>query len=103
MGDVVRASFAQAEEPFSMDPPTSAAPTEEGPSLSVAMAATNPATSSGASSQNTPTEESIELDYANHSVVPMTSQPDATPSVVPSPSDAAVVTNIATPAAPEAG
>ncbi|KAG5334190.1 hypothetical protein C0989_004135 [Termitomyces sp. Mn162] len=100
--EVVKAVLVQAEEPFSMDPPTSAALIEEGPSLSVAIAATDPAMSSGASSQNTPAE-SMELDYANDSVASTNSQLEATPSVVPSPSDAAVATNIATPAAPKPG
>ncbi|KAG5351360.1 hypothetical protein C0989_006876 [Termitomyces sp. Mn162] len=100
---VVRAALAQAEEPFSMDPPASAAPTKEGPSLSVASATTNPATSSGASSQDAPTEESMKLDYTNNSSVLTNSQLATTPQVVSSSSDAAIATNIATLTAPEAG
>ncbi|KNZ77541.1 hypothetical protein J132_05166 [Termitomyces sp. J132] len=100
--EVVRATLAQVEEPSSMDPPVSAAPTKEGLSLSVATAATNPATSSGASSQNAPTKESMELDYAK-SLVPTNPQPEATPPVILSPSDVAIATNVATPTAPETG
>ncbi|KAG5349044.1 hypothetical protein C0989_006418 [Termitomyces sp. Mn162] len=100
--EVVRAALVQAEEPFSMDPPMSAAPTEEGPSLSVALATTNPAMSSGASLQNAPTEESMELDYANDSLAPMNPQPVMTPQVILSLSDAAVAANVTTPTAPEA-
>ncbi|KAG5339238.1 hypothetical protein C0989_005057 [Termitomyces sp. Mn162] len=73
MGEVLRAALAQAEELFSVDPSTSAAPTEEGSSLSVALATTNPnpAMSSGTSLQDNLTEESMELDYANNSLAPM--------------------------------
>ncbi|KAG5338969.1 hypothetical protein C0989_005468 [Termitomyces sp. Mn162] len=101
--EVVRAVLAQVEEPFFVDSSTNAAPTKEGPSLSVAMATTDCTTSSGASSQNAPTEESMELDYTDDSVVPTNPQPEVTPPVIPSPLDAAVTTNVATPAAPEAG
>ncbi|KAG5349115.1 hypothetical protein C0989_005810 [Termitomyces sp. Mn162] len=101
--EVVRAVLAQAEEPFSMDPPTSAAPTEEGPSLSAATAATDLATSSSAFSQNTPIEESMKLDYTNNSVVLINPQLEATTSVIPSPLDAVIATNVATLTAPEAG
>ncbi|KAG5334674.1 hypothetical protein C0989_003182 [Termitomyces sp. Mn162] len=102
MGEVVRASFAEVEEPFFMVPPPIAVPTEEGPSLSVASATTNPAASSITSSQNAPTEESIKLDYANNSLVPTNFHLTMTPQVVPSPSDVAIVTNAATLATPEA-
>ncbi|KAG5353536.1 hypothetical protein J132_10169 [Termitomyces sp. J132] len=101
--EVVRAMLAQVEEPFSVDPPMSAAPTEEGPSSSVATATTDLATSSGVSSQDTHTEESMKLDYANDSVALTNLQPDVTPSVIPSPLDAVIATNVATPTAPEAG
>ncbi|KAG5352683.1 hypothetical protein C0989_001147 [Termitomyces sp. Mn162] len=84
-----------------MAPPTSKAPTEEGPLLSVAEATINPAIGSGASLDNTPTEESMELDYANDSALPTSVQPAMTSSVISSPLDAAVVTNIATPATTE--
>ncbi|KAG5353270.1 hypothetical protein C0989_008776 [Termitomyces sp. Mn162] len=100
---VVRAALAQVEEPSSVDPPMSAAPTEKGPSLSVALATTDSAMSSSASSQNAPAEESMELDYTNNSLAPTNSQPVMTPQAVPSPSDAAIVINVATPTAPEVG
>ncbi|KAG5336744.1 hypothetical protein C0989_011967 [Termitomyces sp. Mn162] len=103
MGEVVRAALVQVEEPSFVDPPASAAPTEEGCSLSVASATTNPATSSSVSSQDTPVEKSMELDYANDSLAPTNPQLSITPPVIPSPSDAAIVTNVATPTAPEAG
>ncbi|KAG5337935.1 hypothetical protein C0989_008635 [Termitomyces sp. Mn162] len=101
--EVVRASLAEVEEPFPMVPPWGAAPTEEGPSLLVATATTDPATSSTASSKDAPTEESMKLDYANNSLVPTNPCPEMTSQVVPSPSDVTVVTNVATPAIPEAG
>ncbi|KAG5337025.1 hypothetical protein C0989_011127 [Termitomyces sp. Mn162] len=94
---------AQVEEPFSVAPPPSAAPTKEGPSSSVALATTNLAASSIASSQDVPTEESMELDYADNFLVPTNPHPETTPQVVPSPLDMAIVNNIATPAIPEAG
>ncbi|KAG5337150.1 hypothetical protein C0989_010507 [Termitomyces sp. Mn162] len=50
-----------------------------------------------------PTEESMELDYANNSPAPMNLHPEMTPQVVSSPSDAAIATNIAILAIPEAG
>ncbi|KAG5351949.1 hypothetical protein C0989_004401 [Termitomyces sp. Mn162] len=59
--------------------------------------------SSSVSSQDAPTEESMELDYADNSLAPTNPQLAMTPQVIPSPSDAAIVTNIATPTAPEAG
>ncbi|KAG5342373.1 hypothetical protein C0989_002846 [Termitomyces sp. Mn162] len=99
----IPASLAEAEELFSVVYPPSAAPTEEGPSSSVVLATTNPATSSSASSQDAPTEKSIELDYTNNSLAPTNLHPEMTPQVIPSPSKVAVVTNIATLAAPEAG
>ncbi|KAG5333591.1 hypothetical protein C0989_005264 [Termitomyces sp. Mn162] len=101
--EVVRASLAEVEEPFSVVPPPSAAPTEEGPSLSVASATIDSAASSIASSQDTSTEESIKLDYAYDSSAFANVPPEMTPQVVPSPSDVAVAINIATPAIPEAG
>ncbi|KAG5333809.1 hypothetical protein C0989_004751, partial [Termitomyces sp. Mn162] len=72
--EVVGATLAQAEEPSSIDPPTSAAPTKERPSSSVASATMDPATSSSASSQNTPAKEFMELDYADNSLAPTNSQ-----------------------------
>ncbi|KAG5718377.1 hypothetical protein E4T56_gene8308 [Termitomyces sp. T112] len=99
----IPASLAEAEELFSVVYPPSAAPTEEGPSSSVVLATTNPATSSSASSQDAPTEKSMELDYTNNSLAPTNLHPEMTPQVIPSPSKVAVVTNIATLAAPEAG
>ncbi|KAG5336293.1 hypothetical protein C0989_012266 [Termitomyces sp. Mn162] len=94
--------LAQAEELFSMDPPVSAAPTE-GPSLLVAAATIDLATSSGASLQNAPIEESMELDYADNSAALTNLQPEVTSLVVPSPLDAVVATNVATPITLEAG
>ncbi|KAG5335702.1 hypothetical protein C0989_000614 [Termitomyces sp. Mn162] len=101
--EVVRAMLAQVEEPFFVDPPISAAPTEERPSSSVAIATTDPATSSGASSQNASAEEFMELDYTDNSVEPTNHHSEATSPVVPSLLDVAIVTNIATPTALEAG
>ncbi|KAG5735440.1 hypothetical protein E4T56_gene12778 [Termitomyces sp. T112] len=80
-----------------------AAPTEEGPSLSVAAVTTNPALSSGASSEDTLSEESMELDYIDDSALTMIAQPAMTPQVVPSPTEVVVATNIATLTASEAG
>ncbi|KAG5353042.1 hypothetical protein C0989_010848 [Termitomyces sp. Mn162] len=97
------ASQAAAEEPSSVAPPTSAAPTEEGPSLPVAIATSIPPLSSGASSEDAPTEESLELDYANDSALTTPVQLATTPQVVPSPMEVVVATNIATPTTPEAG
>ncbi|KNZ79062.1 hypothetical protein J132_04762 [Termitomyces sp. J132] len=99
--DMVRAALVPPEELLSMALSTSVALTEEGLLLSVALATTNPATSSGASSDDAPSEESMELDYANNLAVPTSVQPVTTSPVVPSPSDADVATNIATLAAPE--
>ncbi|KAG5334148.1 hypothetical protein C0989_004289 [Termitomyces sp. Mn162] len=102
---VVRASQATARKPSLVAPTTSAAPTEEGPLLSVAVAtstANPPPSSSGASSNDTPSEKSMELEYANNSMVPTTIQPATTPQVTPSAMEAAVATNVATPTAPEA-
>ncbi|KAG5332682.1 hypothetical protein C0989_006735 [Termitomyces sp. Mn162] len=73
--EAVRASLATTEEPLSVVPSANAAPTEEGPLLSVAATTTNPALSSGASSEDIPTEESMELDYANNSALPTDAQP----------------------------
>ncbi|KAG5348879.1 hypothetical protein C0989_007453 [Termitomyces sp. Mn162] len=101
--EMVNTSLAEVEEPFSMAPPPSAAPTEEGPSASMVLAATHSAVSSDASSWDTPTEESMELDYADNSLVSTSPSPEMTPQVVSGPSDMAVATNIATPAIPEAG
>ncbi|KAG5350374.1 hypothetical protein C0989_011314 [Termitomyces sp. Mn162] len=92
-----------AEEPLSVAPPTNAAPTEEEPLSSVALATTNPATSSGISSEDAPSEESMELDYINDSVLTTSIQPAMASLVVLSPTDTAVVTNVATPTASEAG
>ncbi|KAG5333477.1 hypothetical protein C0989_005769 [Termitomyces sp. Mn162] len=77
--EVVRAALAQVEEPLSVDPPMSAAPTKEGPSLSVALATTNSAMSSGISFQDAPTEESMELDYTDASLAPTNPQLATTP------------------------
>ncbi|KAG5335713.1 hypothetical protein C0989_000573 [Termitomyces sp. Mn162] len=52
---------------------------------------------------HTPSEESIELDYVNNSALTMDAQPAMTLQVVPSPMEVVLVTNITTPAAPEAG
>ncbi|KNZ71492.1 hypothetical protein J132_09585 [Termitomyces sp. J132] len=101
--EVVRAALAQAEEPSSVDSSMSAALTEEGPSLSVALATTNLAMSSSVSSQNAPAEESMELDYTNNFSAPTNPQIATTPQIDPSPSDAVVATNIATTTALEAG
>ncbi|KAG5335513.1 hypothetical protein C0989_001189 [Termitomyces sp. Mn162] len=84
-------------------PCVSAASTEEGPLLSVALATTNLASSSGASFEDAPSEESMELDYINDSVLTMDAQPAMTPQVISSPTEAVVTTNITTPTAPEAG
>ncbi|KAG5349429.1 hypothetical protein C0989_003973 [Termitomyces sp. Mn162] len=100
--EVVRASLAEAAKPSSVVPPPSAAPTEERPSLSVASASTDPAASSIASSQDAPIEEFMELDYTDDSLAPTNVHPETTPQVVPSPSDAAIATNTATLAIPEA-
>ncbi|KAG5337472.1 hypothetical protein C0989_009597 [Termitomyces sp. Mn162] len=86
-----------------MNSPVSIAPTEEGPSLLVALATTNSAMSSGASSQDAPTKKSMELDYTHNSLAPTNPQLAMTSQVVLSPSDAAIVTNIATLTAPKAG
>ncbi|KAG5332703.1 hypothetical protein C0989_006669 [Termitomyces sp. Mn162] len=103
MGEVVRASLAAAKKPSSVAPPASAAPTEEGPLLAVAAITTNPVSSSGASSEDAPTEEFMELDYTDNSVLLTDAQPATTPQVVPSPIEAVVATNVAMPTAPEAG
>ncbi|KAG5327922.1 hypothetical protein C0989_010975, partial [Termitomyces sp. Mn162] len=50
-----------------------------------------------------PLEESMELDYANNSLVPTNPSPEMAPQVIPSPSDTAVATNVAIPAVPKAG
>ncbi|KNZ77544.1 hypothetical protein J132_05169 [Termitomyces sp. J132] len=101
--ELVRASLATAEEPSSVAPFVSAAPTEEGPLLSVAATTINPALSSSVSSKDTPTEESMELNYVNNSALTMDAQPATTPQVIPSPIEAVVATDIATLTAPEAG
>ncbi|KAG5352398.1 hypothetical protein C0989_002487 [Termitomyces sp. Mn162] len=80
----------------------SAAPTEEGPSLSVAVATFIPLLSSGVSLEDALSEKSMNLDYADNFAVTMPVQPAMTPQVVPSPMEAVVVTNTATPTAPEA-
>ncbi|KAG5351284.1 hypothetical protein C0989_007081 [Termitomyces sp. Mn162] len=67
--EVVNPSLAEAEEPSSMAPLPSAAPIEEGPSASVVLATIHPFASSVASSQDASTEKSMELDYANNSLV----------------------------------
>ncbi|KAG5349984.1 hypothetical protein C0989_000882 [Termitomyces sp. Mn162] len=99
----VRAVLALAEEPLLVASPISAAPTEEGPLLSMALATTNPATSSGVSSEDAPSEESMELDYIDNSALTMSVQPVTAPLVISSPTYAVVATNVATPIAPEAG
>ncbi|KNZ81572.1 hypothetical protein J132_11391 [Termitomyces sp. J132] len=102
----MRASQAATEEPSSAATTKSAAPTEEGPSLSVAVAkstAATPLLSSGTSSEHAPTEESMELDYVNDSALTTPVPPATTPQVVPSPMKVAVATNVATPTTPEAG
>ncbi|KAG5334841.1 hypothetical protein C0989_002807 [Termitomyces sp. Mn162] len=94
------------EEPSSVAPTASAAPPEEGPLLSVAVAKSTTATpplSSGASSEHAPIEVSMELDYANKSVLTTLVPPAMTPQIVPSPIEVAVVTNVVTPTASEAG
>ncbi|KAG5352622.1 hypothetical protein C0989_001445 [Termitomyces sp. Mn162] len=97
------ASQAAAKELSSVAPPISAAPTEEGPLLSVAAAISIPLSSSGVSSEDTLSEESMELDYADDSALTMPVQLAMTPQVVPSPTEAVVATNITTPTTPEAG
>ncbi|KAG5338555.1 hypothetical protein C0989_007059 [Termitomyces sp. Mn162] len=101
--EVVRASQATAEEPSSVAPPASAAPTEEGPLLLVVAATSTPPLSSGVSSEDTLIEESMELDYTDNSTLTMPVQPATTPQVIPSPMEAAVATNVATPTTFEAG
>ncbi|KAG5350581.1 hypothetical protein C0989_010283 [Termitomyces sp. Mn162] len=91
-----------AEVPMSAAPSVSAAPTEKGPLSSVALATTNPALSSGAFSEDAPSEESMELDYINNSALTTDAQLAMTSQVVPSPMEAVVATNITTPTAPEA-
>ncbi|KAG5719174.1 hypothetical protein E4T56_gene11829 [Termitomyces sp. T112] len=81
--DMVRAALVPPEELLFMAPPTSVALTEEGLCY------------------DAPSEESMELDYANNLAVRTSVQPVTSSPVVPSPSDAAVATNIATLAAPE--
>ncbi|KNZ72250.1 hypothetical protein J132_04041 [Termitomyces sp. J132] len=103
LAEVMRASLAEVEEPSAVVPLPSAALTEEGPSLSMALATTDPTTSSIVSSQDAPTEEFMGLDYTNNSSAPTNPHPETTPQVIPSPSDMAVATNIATLAVPEAG
>ncbi|KAG5348966.1 hypothetical protein C0989_006836 [Termitomyces sp. Mn162] len=98
----VRAALAPAEEPVPVALSTSAAPTKEGPLLLVASATTNPASSSGASSEDTPSKKSIELDYINNSALTTNAQLAMTLQVVPSPMEVVVATNIATPTASEA-
>ncbi|KAG5350010.1 hypothetical protein C0989_000716, partial [Termitomyces sp. Mn162] len=93
-------------EPSSVAPTASAAPTEEGllSSVAVAMSTANPPLlCSGAFSVDAPSEKSMELDYANNPMVPTSIQPATTPKVIPSATEAAVVTNIATLATSEAG
>ncbi|KAG5716349.1 hypothetical protein E4T56_gene8683 [Termitomyces sp. T112] len=95
-----------AEEPSSVAPSASAAPTEEGPLLSVAVATSTAAplpSSSGASSKDAPSEKSMELGYANDPMFPVPVQLVTTPQAVPSPTEVVVATTIATPTAPEAG
>ncbi|KAG5340200.1 hypothetical protein C0989_002602 [Termitomyces sp. Mn162] len=58
--------------------------------------------SSAASSQDAPMEESMELDYANDSLALTNPYPETTPQVVLSPLDAAIATNVANLAIPEA-
>ncbi|KAG5336990.1 hypothetical protein C0989_011293 [Termitomyces sp. Mn162] len=106
MDEVMRASQAATKEHSSAAPTISAAPTEEGPLSSVAVAKSTTATlllSSGASLEHTPTEKSMELDYANNSTLTTPVPPAMTPQVIPSPMEAAVMTNVATPTTPEAG
>ncbi|KAG5342444.1 hypothetical protein C0989_001508 [Termitomyces sp. Mn162] len=81
----------------------SAAPTEEGPLLSVAATTSISPLSSSASSENALSEKSMDLDYANNSALTMPVQPAMTPQVIPSPMEVVVATNVATPTAPEAG
>ncbi|KAG5352521.1 hypothetical protein C0989_001955 [Termitomyces sp. Mn162] len=94
--------LAATQEPLPVAPSVSAAPTEEGPLLLVAVTTTNLASSSGASSEDAPAEESIELDYVNHSALTMDAQPAMTPQVILSLMEAVVATNVATLTAPEA-
>ncbi|KAG5339491.1 hypothetical protein C0989_004007 [Termitomyces sp. Mn162] len=104
--EVVRASQATIEESSSAAPTASAAPPEEGPSSSVAVAkstATTLLSSSGASLKHTLIEESMELDYADKFALTTLVLSAMTPQVFPSPMEAAVVTNVATPTTPEAG
>ncbi|KAG5349029.1 hypothetical protein C0989_006495, partial [Termitomyces sp. Mn162] len=101
--EVVRASLAGAKEPSSVVPPLSAAPTKEEPSLSVALATTDPAVRSAASSQDALMEESMALDYADNSSALTNSSSEMTLQVVSSPSNMAVTTDVASPAIPEAG
>ncbi|KAG5337585.1 hypothetical protein C0989_009270 [Termitomyces sp. Mn162] len=105
LAEVMRASQATAEEPSLAAPTMSAAPTEEVPLPSVAVAlstAAPPPSSSSMSSDDAPSEKSMELDYVNDSMMPIPIQPVMTPQVVPSSMEVAVATNIATPTTPEA-
>ncbi|KAG5335748.1 hypothetical protein C0989_000471 [Termitomyces sp. Mn162] len=106
LAEVMRASQATAEEPSSAAPTASAVPTEDGPLSSAAVApstATPPSLSFGASSDDAPSEKSMELDYIDDSTVPMPIQPAMTLQVVPSFMEAAVATKVASPTTPEAG
>ncbi|KAG5351551.1 hypothetical protein C0989_005992 [Termitomyces sp. Mn162] len=103
MGEVVRASLAATEEPSSVAPSASDAPTEEGPLSSVAATTTNPALSSSVSSEDAPAEESMELDYVDNSALTINAQLAMTPQVVSSLTEVVVATNVTTPTAPEAG
>ncbi|KAG5352085.1 hypothetical protein C0989_003884 [Termitomyces sp. Mn162] len=90
-------------EPSAMVSAVSAALTEARPLSLVAAATTNPESSSGASSEDAPLEESMELDYTDDSALTMPVQPVTTMPVIPSTLEVVVATNIATPTAPEAG
>ncbi|KAG5338690.1 hypothetical protein C0989_006585 [Termitomyces sp. Mn162] len=99
---VLSALQATTKEPSSVVPPASAAPTEEGPLLSVAAATSISLSSSGMSSEDAPMEESMELD-ANNSALTTPVQPAMTPQVISSLTEAVVATNIATPITPGTG
>ncbi|KAG5351117.1 hypothetical protein C0989_007892 [Termitomyces sp. Mn162] len=96
------ASQAAAKKLSSVAPPTSAAPTEESSLLSMAVATSIPPLSSSASLEDTPIEESMELDYTNNSALTIPVQPAMTPQVVLSPTEAVVATNVTTSTAPKA-
>ncbi|KAG5335118.1 hypothetical protein C0989_002373 [Termitomyces sp. Mn162] len=86
-----------------MAPPPSTPSSAEKQAATVASASTGLAATSNASSQDTPTKESMELDYTDRTSVPIQPHLETTSPVIPGPSETMVVTNIAIPIVPEAG